>query len=121
MESPKIWQFVTATKNIPTGKHRCFTVGEHSIIICCVYREIYAVKNLCPHLNKPLERGRLQEYELSCPFHNAVFDIRDGKVVTGPSVWPATTYPVEIRGDDIYVDLSESGAEQGFQDPRWVR
>lgn len=105
-------------EDIPKGKKRCFSVGDKSVIICRVYDKVFAVKNLCPHLNQPLADGRLMEYELTCPYHNATFDIRNGKVVTGPSVWPVETYQCKIENGDIYIKACEKTEPSKPKDPR---
>jgi nitrite reductase/ring-hydroxylating ferredoxin subunit len=112
------WSFVVDLEGVPKGKQRCVNLGEASLIVCRVYDEVYVLQNHCPHLGKPLEGGRLQEYELSCPHHNAVFDIRDGKAVMGPSVWPARIYPCRVEDGKVYVQISETEDATPFVDPR---
>lgn len=73
--------------------------------------EIYAMNDICTHEDAPLHEGELGEhdnnpYMLTCPWHAAHFDIRNGKVVQDtPWATDANTYTVEIEGDDVYVDL----------------
>ena len=42
----------------------------------------------------PLEKGTLEGYEITCPLHYAVFDIRNGKV-SDSAVWATDLEPYE--------------------------
>ena len=43
---------------------------------------IYALKNICPHMNLPLDLGQLTEKEtILCPFHNSEFSYKTGDVM----------------------------------------
>lgn len=112
------WTFVANLDDIPKGKKRCFTAGEHSVIVCRIYDEVYIVKNLCPHQKQPMADGRLQEYEITCPYHNACFDVRDGKPLTGPSVWPLETYPCRVIDGSIYMQPADKREPETLVDPR---
>jgi 3-phenylpropionate/trans-cinnamate dioxygenase ferredoxin component len=48
--------------------------------------------------------GALQEYAIECPRHGALFDIRDGSVLSMPAVTPVQTYVVKVEEDGIYVE-----------------
>jgi len=100
------WVYIADVDDIPKGGKKCVTVMDISILLCRVYTDIFAVRNHCPHLGKSMEGGRLQEYELICPHHNACFDIRDGNPVSGPSVFPLTIYPTRVVEEKIYIQYS---------------
>ena len=112
------WTYVASLDEIPKGKKRSFAVGKDSVIVCRVYDEVYIVKNLCPHMNQPLAEGRMQEYELTCPHHDACFDVRDGKPVAGPSVWPVKTYQCRVVEGSIYMHPTDKTESQTPRDPR---
>ncbi len=75
---------------------------------------IHALSGLCPHQWKPLSGARVWGGLLTCPWHNYQYDIRTGenhypRNVFPPhlrdAVAPLETYPVEVRGAEIWVDL----------------
>ena len=69
--------------------------------------KVYAMDAICTHEGGPLEEGNLQEYSLTCPWHYAVFDVRNGKV-SDATVWATDlkSYPVEVEENtgDILVN-----------------
>lgn len=116
--SVNTWTFVAKVDDVPRGKKRCFNVADTSVIVCRIYDQVYVLKNLCPHRQQPLGDGRLIEYEITCPFHNASFDVRDGKVVSGPSVWPLETYQCKVDNGDIFFKSQEQSDKPQIVDPR---
>jgi len=62
---------------------------------------IYALKNICPHMNLPLDLGQLTEKEtILCPFHNSEFSYKTGDVMmwvgSKPDVIKEKCEPLEI-------------------------
>jgi nitrite reductase/ring-hydroxylating ferredoxin subunit len=48
--------------------------------------KVYAMNAVCTHKGAPLEEGTPLGYDLKCPWHFALFDIRNGKV-SARTVW----------------------------------
>ncbi len=44
--------------------------------------------------------------EIECYLHGSRFDLRTGKPTTFPATEPVATFPLELRGDDVYVDIT---------------
>lgn len=69
--------------------------------------EFFAMEDRCSHQDYPLSEGEMDdEGRLECVFHGAKFDVRSGKAVQLPAIKPVRTFPVDVRGEDIYVDVS---------------
>ena len=65
-----------------------------------------ACDNRCPHEGYPLTEGDLSgERILTCNWHNWKFDLDSGENLYGGDC--LRTYPTEIRGDEIWIDLAE--------------
>ena len=47
----------------------------------------------------------VDEGEIECWKHGALFDIRSGKALTLPATKPVPVYAIEIEGDDVLVDV----------------
>lgn len=73
-------------------------------------KEWYAMENLCPHQNQMvLSRGLLGdakgEPKVACPLHKHNFCLKTGEHMGGESSYRRETFPVELRGEEIYVSL----------------
>lgn len=68
---------------------------------------IYAIQEFCTHEEGPLHEGRLEGNEVVCPWHDARFDIRTGRVnpETDWTKRDVKIYQVKVEGDDIFVDV----------------
>jgi 3-phenylpropionate/trans-cinnamate dioxygenase ferredoxin subunit len=66
--------------------------------------EYYCIEDVCTHDGGPLGDGNLFEHCIECPRHGALFDIRDGSVLSMPAVVPVPTFKVKVEGDDIFVE-----------------
>ncbi|HEX4206024.1 MAG TPA: non-heme iron oxygenase ferredoxin subunit [Ktedonobacteraceae bacterium] len=80
-------------------------VDGEPICLAKVGQDIYAFTDNCTHISGPLNEGNLEGCVLTCPWHLAQFDVRDGKVLRGPARQPITTYPIKIEAGSIYVGL----------------
>jgi 3-phenylpropionate/trans-cinnamate dioxygenase ferredoxin component len=96
---------VASTQDVPMGECRVFATEGHSIALCNLNGEFYAVDNLCTHDNGPLGEGRIDRGTIECPRHGARFDVKTGAVKALPAVRPIKTYPVTVEGDEVRVDV----------------
>lgn len=83
-------------------------VAGRLVLVCMVDGRFYAVDGLCPHAGQSLATGRLQGFELHCPLHRARFDVRDGRVLSGPSQSKLTCYLVYADAGRLQVDRARS-------------
>jgi 3-phenylpropionate/trans-cinnamate dioxygenase ferredoxin component len=96
---------------VPPGSVLRITVEQTDILICNRGPDgIFAIRNRCSHMNKPLHAGRVIGCKISCPEHGAEFDIRSGEALSFPAVRPIRTYPVEVRGGIIHVYVAREDA-----------
>jgi 3-phenylpropionate/trans-cinnamate dioxygenase ferredoxin subunit len=80
-------------------------VGGVRIALCNVDGTYYAIDDVCTHDGGPLDQGELEGNLVECPRHGARFDVTNGRPVVLPAVRPVKTYPVEVVGDDVRVDV----------------
>ncbi|WP_323674586.1 Rieske 2Fe-2S domain-containing protein [Halorubellus sp. PRR65] len=64
--------------------------------------EVRAVDNRCPHMGFPLSDGSVEDGVLTCHWHHARFELSCGDTFD-PWADDVRTYPVEVRGGDVYV------------------
>jgi nitrite reductase (NADH) small subunit len=98
--------FVRAARkdDVPPGKIYEFQVGGQAIAIANVSGKFHAINSVCAHEGGPLGEGELDGTVVTCPWHAWQYDVTTGKVVQNSAVG-VDCYPVEVRGDDLFVDV----------------
>jgi nitrite reductase (NADH) small subunit len=66
--------------------------------------EVFALKDKCPHKGGPLSQGIVHGRSVTCPLHNWVLGLDDGKA-KAPDEGCAETYPVKLNNDTVYIAL----------------
>jgi nitrite reductase/ring-hydroxylating ferredoxin subunit len=79
-----MWHEVARLDDVAPGGIKYVRVGEEEIALCNHDGEIYAVSRRCGHQNAPLDQGALDGWIITCPLHDAQFDIRTGKNLSWP-------------------------------------
>jgi nitrite reductase/ring-hydroxylating ferredoxin subunit len=83
-------------------------VGGHTLCVFADGDAVHAIDNRCPHMGFPLHRGSVADGILTCNWHHARFDLCSGGTF---DQWAddLQRFPVELRGDDVYVDVAPRG------------
>jgi nitrite reductase/ring-hydroxylating ferredoxin subunit len=127
--------FVKVAKidEIAPGGMKAVEVEGKEAILCNYDGKIYALDRRCGHMNAPLDMGTLEGYVLTCPMHDAQFDITTGEALSGPvphdlggeippkgllhylthigtlmskiKTCSVKTYPVRVDGNLIKIDM----------------
>jgi nitrite reductase/ring-hydroxylating ferredoxin subunit len=100
--------FVLAAKSmdVPPGTIRELQVDGKAIALANVGGQFYAINGICLHRGGPLGDGPLEGKIVTCPWHGWQYDVTTGKVAQNPSVG-VDCYPVEARGEEVFVNLGE--------------
>ncbi|MDQ3910589.1 MAG: Rieske (2Fe-2S) protein [Actinomycetota bacterium] len=77
----------------------------HSLALFFHDGRVHAVDNRCPHMGFPLHRGSVRDGILTCHWHHARFDLQSGGTFD-QFADEARVFPVEIRDDEVWVDLA---------------
>lgn len=99
------WVRVTRVADCPVGQLRSVSAQGEQIVLANVDGTICALQDRCSHEEYPLSDGELDGGDLVCAYHGARFDACSGARKALPAVLPVRAYPVEVRGDDVYVDV----------------
>jgi len=83
-----MWHEVARLDDIVPGGTKYVRVGEEEICLCNYEGTVFAVSRRCGHQNAPLEQGALEGWVITCPLHDAQFDVRTGKNLS----WPIDHY-----------------------------
>ena len=101
-----------STTDVAPGTMRGVEVAGQSILLANVDGTFYAIQRRCPHMGFDLCKGRLDGAKVTCRMHGATFDLATGEALekakllvfkTQPK--PAKTYPIEVAGGEIMIDL----------------
>jgi nitrite reductase/ring-hydroxylating ferredoxin subunit len=83
-------------------------IEGHTVALFFHDANVFAVDNRCPHMGFPLHRGTTEDGVLTCHWHHARFDLSSGGTFD-PWADDVRTYPVEIRGGEVWVDVAPQG------------
>jgi nitrite reductase/ring-hydroxylating ferredoxin subunit len=108
VETPR-FQKVANKSDLKEGGLLAVQIDSKRIVLSKVEGKVYAMNAVCPHKGAPLEEGTLLGYDLKCPCHFALFDIRNGKV-SARTVWAKDleSYPVQVdqTTGDILINVT---------------
>lgn len=86
------------------GDMESFDVGDKEILVVHLEGgDVVATQAICPHQQVELVEGELDKKTLTCKSHLWMFDLTTCKGIN-PGHAELARYPVEIDGDDIYID-----------------
>ena len=95
-----------ALADVPTDEALGVTVGRYDVAVARHEDEVFAIQDLCSHAAVALSEGEVEDCTVECWLHGSRFDLRTGKPTGLPATEPVATFPVEIRGEDVYVDIT---------------
>ena len=94
---------VANAKDIQPSQMKAVEVNGEKVCLANVEGKYYAIGNVCTHVGGPLAEGKLEGYEVECPWHCSRFDIRTGKVVRPPAMRSEPIYEIKVEDDNILV------------------
>jgi nitrite reductase/ring-hydroxylating ferredoxin subunit len=94
-----------ALADVPVGRMRSCKMGDREIVVCNTRDGVFAVNNVCTHAFARLSEGYLKGTRIICPLHGAAFDVRDGRVLGGPTPVPLAAYPTRVVNGVIEVSM----------------
>jgi len=95
---------VAKMSDLRPGMRKIIDFEEVTVALFNVNGQVYCIEDVCTHDGGPLADGEIDGLTIACPRHGALFDLRDGQVLSMPAVVPVPTYRVKIDGDDIFVE-----------------
>src|SRR5919112_6394618 len=97
-------QKVANRKDLNEGSLLRVDVEGKPIVLAVVLGKVYAMDAVCSHEGGPLEDGSLEGYELKCPWHYALFDVRNAKV-SQQTVWATDMQSYSVKIDEASGDI----------------
>lgn len=111
------WVHVAHVGEVSPGQVRGVEAAGRVVALLNRDGELFALDAVCPHRGGPLDEGVLWRGALECPWHRFRFDPATGANVYPANVYPddlpqlqaelkpARTFPLEVRGEDVFVGL----------------
>ncbi len=103
---------IAEASQLQVGEMKRISLQNKTVLLANVGGTIYALDNKCPHMGGDLSGGVLEGATVTCPRHGAKFDVRTGQNLVGAKiafiqakVGDAKTFPVQLEGNDILVEL----------------
>ena len=110
------FQKVANKMDIKEGSLLGVELEGNKIALAMINGQVFAIDAVCSHQGAPLEEGTLEGFNLTCPWHYAVFDVRNGKV-SDRTVWAKnqTSFPVNVDDStgDILVNIGAGIRQKG--------
>jgi nitrite reductase/ring-hydroxylating ferredoxin subunit/uncharacterized membrane protein len=98
---PDEWQSVLDATDLPERAPKRVEVAGAAVLLYRDGNEVYAIGAVCSHAGGPLDEGTFDGACVQCPWHDSVFDLRDGHVVHGPATFPEPAYDARVHGEKI--------------------
>jgi nitrite reductase/ring-hydroxylating ferredoxin subunit len=93
---------VARASELSPGAMKWVALDRERVLIANVGGVFYALRDACGHRQAPLSKGTLDGHVIECPLHFAQFDVRTGKLLSGPAAADVPTYEVQVDGDTVY-------------------
>ena len=101
------FQKVANIKDLKESRLLRVDIEDKPIVLAMVQENVYAMDAVCSHEGGPLEDGSLEGYELKCPWHYALFDVRNAKV-SEQTVWATDMQSYSVKVEESSGDIMVS-------------
>lgn len=98
------WTPVLALDDLNAGEPVRVEANRVPVLLFRQGDEVFAINAVCSHAGGPLDEGRVvNEVCIECPWHQSLFDMRDGDVVHAPATYAQPHYHVRIHDGQIEI------------------
>jgi 3-phenylpropionate/trans-cinnamate dioxygenase ferredoxin component len=102
---------ICKTSDIQDGELYRFDIGEKTLLVARFQEEFAVTASICTHEESDLTLGIFSGHTVTCPLHQAKFDLQDGNVLSGPngdspdSIPPLKVYATRVENGELLADL----------------
>lgn len=104
---PGNWTPVMNALDLVGNQPQRIEVDGAAILLYRYAGAVHAIGAVCSHAGGPLDEGTFNAYCVQCPWHDSVYDVRDGSVVHGPSTYAQPTFDVRVINDQIEIRAAQ--------------
>ena len=97
--------FVCRTTEIMPGQMKKVSADENEILVTNIGGNYFAIDDTCTHAGATLSEGKLEDSTITCDWHGAKFDCKNGKLIKFPGeINDLESYKVIVESDDVFVE-----------------
>ncbi len=100
------WQKLIRESELQDGIPVPCDLGKKKVLVVKRGEQIHACSGKCTHYGGPLAKGLLVGDVITCPWHNARFDVTNGKA-TAPALDSLGCYETRVENGEVYVRPKE--------------
>jgi nitrite reductase/ring-hydroxylating ferredoxin subunit/uncharacterized membrane protein len=102
-QPPTDWVSVLDESALEDGVPKRVRAKGYPVMLLKRGNKIDAIAATCPHLGGPLDKGKIEDDTVTCPWHGSVFCLNDGALVHGPATSPVTAFDARVEDGRIAV------------------
>ena len=97
--------FVGKTIEIKPNQMKKVSIDGNDIVVMNIDANYFAISDTCSHAGGSLSEGKIEGSTITCDWHGAQFECKNGKLVKFPvQINDLKSYKVVIESDDIFVE-----------------
>ena len=94
------------TTEIIPGQMKKIAVDGKEIVVSNVDGNYFAIDDTCTHSGASLSEGKLEGTIVTCDWHGAQFDCKNGKLIKFPGeIEDLKSYKIVIESENIFVEI----------------
>ena len=101
---PHSWQIIASTSDVSPDEPLGVEIEGKNYGLYELDDNYFVIDDICPHAHALLTQGFVDDGEVECPLHNAVFQIKTGKCLSGPAE-DVCSYEVLVEDGQISANL----------------
>ncbi|KAL8273113.1 hypothetical protein Esti_002871 [Eimeria stiedai] len=86
--------------------------GKDKVLVSHLNGSFYCTAATCPHYGALLAKGVAVDEHVTCPWHDAKFDVKTGKCLAGPVTQSIRTFPVSVKDSAVLANIPETFADE---------
>lgn len=100
-------EIIAKVTDLQDGEMKEIELAGIKILLSRLEGKFYAIGGECSHYGGPLAEGVLCGEHVTCPWHQARFNVKTGDLVDPPALDAMTRFATRVEGDDVVVTLPD--------------